>query len=74
MTERDILIAAIVTLWASIVALAAYVKYLHDKHAKEQKTNLIMMTEEMHKSRTAIENNTKVTDKVFESIQKATKK
>ena len=71
MTERDILISAIITLWASLLGAAAYVKHLHEKHAKDQKETTKTVTEETVKSRQAIENNTKVLDKLFDQFQKA---
>ena len=74
MTERDILIAGIVALWSSLVAAALYIKHLHDRHGKDQKETIKTITEEMTRGRTAVENNTKVVDKLFDHFQKTIKK
>lgn len=73
MSERDILISGIVALWTSLVAASLYIKHLHDKHGKDQKETIKTITEEMVKGRTAVENNTKVVDKLFDHFQKAKK-
>lgn len=68
------LVSAIVTLWASLVALLIYIRHLHNKHGNNQQGNIKIMVEEQVKSRQVIENNNRLYDKVFDHLTKATKK
>lgn len=74
MTERDILIAGIVALWAGIAALVIYIKSLHEKHSKDQKETIESVTKEVSKSTTALEHNTRAFDMVIKHIEKSTKR
>lgn len=75
MSEQAMLITAISTLVSAIVALAVYIVQLHRHQSKEQKENLIMITNAMGgvttamtENKSAIDNNTRVVDKLFEHI------
>lgn len=68
-----LLISAILTLWGSIVILVVYIRSQHNKSTKTQQDNLKVVVEEQVKSRQAIENNTKLYEKFFDHLIKATK-
>lgn len=73
MTDNQIFISAIITLWASLVALIVYIKNVHKSHDTKQQENIKLLAEEQVKNRHVIENNNKLYDKIFDHITSATK-
>lgn len=69
--------AALEILVAAIIALAGYIVLLHHRNAKREEKNQKILLDEISASRLAevrtrdaLENNTRVIDKIFERITK----
>ncbi len=74
LTNQQILIIGITALFSCIVAMGTYIGRLHQKHTKDHTQNVEKVTVAMVNSTHAIENNTRIVDKVFDYITKATVK
>jgi hypothetical protein len=81
MTERELLVSAIVALSGGYVAVAGYFIHIHKAHskkiqeitegfAKELKTNSVQMVDALLRNSHAMENNVKIMDKIYESTNR----